>query len=168
MDLAALDAVARWLHIVSVMVWMGHNYANVIQRPRFKPLVIDDPEAALREQVLGAMKREHAIFRHASLVALGTGLFMLWYRDILVEAATFSGGYAVLGGGIWIGTIMVLNLWLVLWPHQKKVLGFVEAPAEERMRCARITFLSSRVNTVLSAPAILLMIVGSHGGLPYG
>ncbi len=93
---------------------------------------------------------------------------MLWYRGILVEAATLSGGYAVLGVGVWIGTIMVLNLWLVLWPHQKKVLGFVEAPVEERMRCSRITFLSSRTNTILSAPAIFLMIVGSHGGLLSG
>ncbi len=43
MDLAAFDTVARWAHIVSVMVWMGHNYANVIQRPFFKPLAINDP-----------------------------------------------------------------------------------------------------------------------------
>jgi len=165
MDLALLDVVARWLHIVGVVVWMGHNYVNVVQRPSFKPLAINDPEGALREQVLGAMKREHAVFRYASLVVLATGLFMLWYRDILVETVTLSGGFAVLGAGIWIAILMVLNLWLVLWPHQKKVLGFIEASVEERMRCSRITFLSSRTNTILSVPAIFLMVAGAHGGL---
>ena len=60
--------------------------------------------------------------------------------------------------------LMVANLWLVLWPHQKKVLGFVQADVQERLRCARITFLSSRVNTVLSLITITLMIAGAHGG----
>ena len=59
---------------------------------------------------------------------------------------------------------MVLNLWLIMWPHQKKVLGFVEAPIAERLRCARITFLSSRVNTVLSIATLVLMVAGAHGG----
>jgi len=58
---------------------------------------------------------------------------------------------------------MLVNLWLVLWPHQKKVLGFVPATLEERVRCARITFLSSRTNTMLSIPLLFFMAAGSHG-----
>jgi uncharacterized membrane protein len=58
---------------------------------------------------------------------------------------------------------MVLNLWLVLWPHQKRVLGFVPAPAEERARAARVTFLSSRTNTILSIPLLFFMGAGTHG-----
>jgi uncharacterized membrane protein len=71
----------------------------------------------------------------------------------------------VIGLGAWIGTVMVLNLWFIMWPHQKKVLGFVPAPTDERLRCARITFLASRTNTILSVPTLLLMIGGAHGGL---
>ena len=63
---------------------------------------------------------------------------------------------------------MVLNLWLVMWPHQKKVLGFVEAPTAERLQCARITFLSSRVNTVLSIVTLVLMVAGAHAGWIFG
>ncbi|MNF12274.1 hypothetical protein D3C80_2137010 [compost metagenome] len=58
---------------------------------------------------------------------------------------------------------MLLNLWLVLWPHQKKLLGFVPASLEERVRCSRITFLSSRSNTILSIPLLFLMAAGGHG-----
>jgi len=58
---------------------------------------------------------------------------------------------------------MLLNLWLVLWPHQKKVLGFVPAPMEERVRCSRITFLSSRTNTILSIPLLFFMAASGHG-----
>ena len=58
---------------------------------------------------------------------------------------------------------VLLNLWLVLWPHQKKLLGFVPATLEERVRCSRITFLSSRSNTILSFPLLFLMASGGHG-----
>ncbi len=58
---------------------------------------------------------------------------------------------------------MVCNLWFVLWPHQKRVLGFVAAPVDERLRCARITFLSARVNTMLSIPVLFFMAAGAHG-----
>jgi len=51
----------------------------------------------------------------------------------------------------------------VLWPHQKRVLGFVAAPVDERLRCARITFLSARVNTMLSIPVLFFMAAGAHG-----
>lgn len=162
MDLSLADALARWLHIIGVLIWMGHNYVNVIQSPRFNPFEAMDAKA-VEGIFLAALKREHGIFRHASLVTLATGLFMLWRGDILVEAITLSGAHAVIGMGVWTGTAMVLNLWLVLWPHQKKVLGFLPATTEERVRCSRITFLSSRTNTILSFPTLFFMISGAHG-----
>jgi uncharacterized membrane protein len=89
-------------------------------------------------------------------------MLMLWRHDMLVEALTLSGYAAPIGLAFWIGTIMLANLWLVMWPHQKKVLGFVPAPNEERIRCSRITFLSARTNTILSIPLILLMVAAPH------
>lgn len=160
--LAALDVTARILHIVGVMVWIGHNYANVIQNPRFRRPQLTDTRA-VSELFLGAMKREHAIFRWASVVVLATGVYMLWYRGILLDALLLSGPYAIIGVGVWAGLLMLLNLWLILWPHQKKVLGFVSAPIEERLRCSRITFLSSRTNTILSIPTLVFMVAGAHG-----
>jgi len=162
MDLLMADTLARWLHLIGMLVWMGHNYVNVIQNPRFNP--IDTTDAKAVEGIfLAALKREHGIFRYASLVTLATGFFMLWHRGILGETMALSGGHAVLGMGVWLGSVMVLNLWFMLWPHQKKVLGFVPATDEERIRCSRITFLSSRVNTILSFPTLFFMISGAHG-----
>jgi len=153
-----LDVIARYLHIFSILVWMGHNYANVIQSPQFKPA-----QPTNREAMTVAMKREHGTFRYASLVALVTGVYMLWFRGMFIDALTLSGHAAVMGVGVWLGFIMVLNLWFVLWPHQKKVLGFVPASDEERIRCSRITFLSSRTNTILSIATLFFMISGAHG-----
>lgn len=153
-----LDVIARYLHIFSILIWMGHNYANVIQNPTFKPA-----QPSNREAMTAAMKREHGTFRYASLVALATGIYMLWYRGMFIDAVTLSDHAVVMGVGVWLGFIMVLNLWFVLWPHQKKVLGFIPASEEERIRCSRITFLSSRTNTILSIATLFFMITGTHG-----
>lgn len=165
MDISMADTLARWLHIVGVVTWIGHNYVNVVLTPTFKPVAATP---AAEKGALAALKREHGIFRYASLVTLATGIFMLWRRDILIEAFTLSGAHAVIGIGVWTGTAMVLNVWLVMWPHQKKVLGFVPAAVEECVRCSRITFLSSRTNTVLSFPTLFFMISGAHGNSMYG
>ncbi|MAZ06286.1 urate hydroxylase PuuD [uncultured Marinobacter sp.] len=159
-----MDIALRWLHIVFALIWVGHNYANVVKTPRFIPLRIDPDEGSARSSDLTRrMHQEHGTFRYASLVVLASGALMLWNRDILADVLMLQGHHAVIGVGAWIGVIMVLNLWFVLWPHQKKVLGFVPAPATERIRCSRITFLSSRTNTILSFPLIFFMTAGSHG-----
>lgn len=161
----ATDAAARILHIMAVVVWIGHNWSNVVQTPFYRAAPPTDPDVAIRDMAIAASKREHGVFRHASLVVLATGLYMLWRRGDVIDALTLTGPSAILGAGIWIAIIMLLNLWGVLWPHQKKVLGFVPAPHEERLACTRITFLSSRVNTVLATAAIVLMIVGAHADI---
>lgn len=159
-----MDITLRWLHIVFALIWVGHNYANVVKIPRFIPLRIDPDEGGARSPDLTRrMHQEHGTFRYASLVVLASGALMLWNRDILSDALMLQGHHAVIGVGAWIGIIMVLNLWLVLWPNQKKVLGFVPALATERIRCSRVTFLSSRTNTILSFPLIFFMTAGSHG-----
>jgi uncharacterized membrane protein len=168
MDLAALDLLARILHVAGVIIWVGHNWVNVVQTPVFRRVLPSAPPEDSRAVFIAASKREHGIFRHASLVVLATGVFLLWRRGDLADALTLTGPSAVIGLGAWIGTLMVLNLWFIMWPHQKKVLGFVAAPTDERLRCARITFLSSRVNTVLSVVTLTLMLAGAHGGWSFG
>ena len=163
MSSEVLDLAARWLHIAGVIIWMGHNWSNVVHNPVYRGVLPQDPPEAARELFIAASKREHGIFRHASLVVLATGFFLLWQRELLLDAIALNGGAATIGLGMWLGTAMVLNLWVVMWPHQKKVLGFVPADPTERVRCSRVTFLSSRVNTVLSLPTLLFMTAGAHG-----
>jgi len=158
-----LDLAARYLHIGGVIVWIGHNWANVVQTPVFRPVLPKDPPEAIREVFVAAAKREHGIFRYASIVVWATGLFMLFERGEIVDAFALKGASAVIGLGAWTGTLMTLNLWFVMWPRQKKVLGFVKAPVEERLKCARVTFLSSRLNSVLSLFTLAFMVAGAHG-----
>jgi uncharacterized membrane protein len=158
-----LDLLARWVHLVAAIVWMGHNYVNVVQRPRFEPIAIADTPGSGSPGFMAALFREHAVFRWASVVSWVSGVFMLWQRDRLVDAFTLSSYHAVVGVGAWIGTLMMLNVWLVLWPHQKKVLGFVPATPGERVRASRVTFLSARVNTMLSVPLLFFMLASQHG-----
>ena len=158
-----VDILVRWLHIVGVIVWMGHNWSNVVHTPRYRRILPADPPEATRAVFTAASKREHGLFRHASLLVWGTGVLMLLHRGELLDALALSGPMAVVGLGAWTGTLMVLNLWFVMWPHQKKVLGFVPAPVEERLRCTRVTFLASRANSVLSVPTLACMVAGAHG-----
>ncbi|HLD64773.1 MAG TPA: urate hydroxylase PuuD [Pseudomonas sp.] len=158
-----LDLLARYAHLLFALVWVGHNYAAFIQQPNFVPFQGDADAATRGRDLQQRMRREHGLFRYASLLVWFSGLLMLWQRGWLADALLLQGPQAVIGLGAWIGTLMLLNLWLVLWPQQKKLLGFVPASLEERVRCSRITFLSSRSNTILSIPLLFLMAAGGHG-----
>ncbi|HZP93945.1 MAG TPA: urate hydroxylase PuuD [Burkholderiales bacterium] len=168
MEAQALDLLLRWLHFFAGIVWIGHNYTTLVQRPSYQPLVAADLTDASSPRFMMLLAREHGIFRWASVVTWGTGVLMLWQRGWIADAMTLTGYHAVIGLGMWIGTVMMLNVWLVLWPHQKKVLGFVAAPVEERLRASRVTFLSARVNTMLSIPLLFFMASAQHGGFLYG
>ena len=72
----------------------------------------------------------------------------------------------VIGVGAWLGTIMLFNVWVLIWPNQKKVLGLTPATDEQKARARRVAFLASRTNTMLSIPMILFMAASAHG-LPF-
>lgn len=158
-----LDFMLRWIHFFGGIIWVGHNYASIVQRPSFRPLTSEDLENDKSPVYMALLNREHGTFRYAAVVTWIAGVGMLWQRGILLDALTMQGYFAVIGAGFWIGTAMLLNLWLVLWPHQKKVLGFVPATVNERIRCARVTFLSSRCNTMMSIPLLFFMAASQHG-----
>lgn len=165
MDAAIIDATLRTLHILAGIVWIGHNYASMVLVPTFRPYVPEQGGGegeVLTSSYMGRQSREHAVFRYSSVVTWVTGILMLWHQDRLLDALTLNGYDAPIGAATWIGTIMALNLWLIMWPHQKKVLGFVSAPTEERVRCSRITFLSARTNSMLSIPLLFLMAASTH------
>jgi uncharacterized membrane protein len=69
-----------------------------------------------------------------------------------------------IGVGAWLGTIMLFNVWVLIWPNQKKVLGIVAASADEVARAKRVALLASRTNTMLSIPMLMSMVGYGHGG----
>lgn len=160
-----LDLALRWTHFIAGIIWVGHNYSSVVQRPGWRPLAAADLTDDTSPRFQALLNREHGFFRWASVVAWSAGLLMLWQRGWLAGALTLDGALAPIGLGTWIGTFMMLNVWFVLWPHQQKVLGLVPANVDERLRCSRITHLSSRTNTMLSIPLLFFMAASSHGGL---
>ena len=98
-----------------------------------------------------------------------TGAYILAKMGILGAAFTFQPGAAVIGVGAWLGTIMALNVWIFIWPNQKKILGLdgqTHAP-EVIARAKVIALMASRTNTVLSIPMLLSMTAYGHGGFPY-
>ena len=72
-----------------------------------------------------------------------------------------KGTAAYIGIGVWLGTIMLFNVWVLIWPNQKKVLGMVEASDEAKLKAARVALLASRTNTMLSIPMLFFMVAGS-------
>jgi len=65
--------------------------------------------------------------------------------------------YALLGLGMWIGIVMMLNVWGIIWPNQKRALGIVEADADTKAKAAKMAMLGSRTNLLLSLPMLVAM-----------
>ena len=72
----------------------------------------------------------------------------------------------VIGIGAWLGTIMLFNVWVLIWPNQKKILGIVPATDEQKAKARKVAATASRVNFMLSIPMILCMGSATHG-LPF-
>jgi len=72
----------------------------------------------------------------------------------------------VIGTGAWLGTIMLFNVWGIIWPNQKKILGIVVATDEQKAAARKSAGMASRVNFLLSIPMIMCMAGATHG-LPF-
>jgi uncharacterized membrane protein len=90
-----------------------------------------------------------------------------------MSAFTFGAGlddpthyFLIIGTGAWLGTIMLFNVWALIWPNQKKVLGIKAATDAEKAQARKIAGIASRVNFVLSIPMLMCMASASHG-LPF-
>ena len=100
-------------------------------------------------------------FRWSAVVTWLAGAALLGNQ--FVNAFTLSHGMAGIGVGAWLGTIMLFNVWALIWPNQQKILGLKPATDEEKNKARRVAFLASRTNTVLSIPLLFFMAGGwSH------
>jgi uncharacterized membrane protein len=68
----------------------------------------------------------------------------------------------MIGIGMWLGTIMWFNVWFLIWPNQKRVLGLVEADAASKARAARTALIVSRLNTALAFPMLFAMVAAQN------
>ena len=151
----------RWLHVVVGIMWIGLlYYFNFVQIPNM-PNIPDDQKPAIGKVIAPAALWW---FRWAAMATIITGLILAWLNGYIVQALSLglaeggTTGHTMIGIGMWLGTIMFLNVWLVIWPNQQKALGLVEADADTKAAAARTAMLFSRTNTLLSVPMLFAMV----------
>jgi uncharacterized membrane protein len=170
-----LALIDRWLHIAAGVTWIGLlYYFNFVQAQAMAAAGADKDgpgPAAIGKYVA---PRALLWFRWAALVTWLTGAYYLaaWPGYSLGGAFTLGIGadnpqLTSIGIGAWLGTIMLFNVWVLIWPNQKKILGIVTATDDEKARARRVAFLASRSNVMMSIPMLLFM-QGSVHGLPMG
>ena len=154
------SAIFRYLHVLSGIMWIGLLwYLNFVQIPNM-PNIPDDQKPAIGKVIAPAAL---FWFRWAALSTIITGLIVAYLNGYINQAMSLGllGGDAksiTIGIGMWLGIIMAYNVWMVIWPNQKKALGMIEVSAEEKAKSARTAMLFSRTNTLLSIPMLLSMV----------
>ena len=156
------NGILRAIHAFAGIAWIGLlYYFNFVQVPALKAAVADGSAGGITKHVAPLAL---LWFRWAALVTwlAGAGLLGANFTD----AFLLQNGYEAIGLGSWFGTIMLFNVWVLIWPNQQKVLGMKKATDEEKGKARRVALLASRTNTLLSIPMILLMTNGlSHRAL---
>jgi uncharacterized membrane protein len=165
-------ALTRWLHIIAGIFWIGLlYYFNAVQTPAMATAAADKggpggaginkyvaPRAllwfrwsALATWILGAW-----------LLSQTPGRFVNAFSLSLLEHPS-SRPNLIIGIGAWLGTIMLFNVWGLIWPNQKKILGIVPATDEEKAKARKVALYASRTNFLLSIPMLMCMIGPMHG-----
>jgi uncharacterized membrane protein len=150
--------IGRWIHILAGIMWIGLlYYFNFVQVPALAEAAKDSSGAGITKHVA---PRALFYFRWSALVTWLAGAALL--SSNFAAAFTFQSGFQKIGIGAWLGTIMLINVWGVIWPNQKKILGLVQATDEQKNKARRIAFLASRTNTALSIPMLFFMVAQTH------
>ncbi len=160
--------LAVWIHILAGVMWIGLlYYFNVVQTPGLAVAAADKggPGGAGISKYIAP--RALFWFRWSAVVTWLTGMWYLGRAGTLASAVTF-GHFGqeyyglVIGIGGWLGTIMLFNVWVFIWPNQKKILGIVPATDEEKAKARKTAALASRTNFVLSIPMLMCMAASNH------
>jgi uncharacterized membrane protein len=151
-----VPALARWLHFLAGIMWIGLlYYFNFVQIPGLKAAGADGTAAGITRHIA---PRALLYFRWSAVVTWLSGAALL--GDQFVPAFTLGKGYAAIGVGAWLGTIMLFNVWAIIWPNQQKILGMKPASDEEKNKARRVALLASRFNMMLSLPLLYFMAGG--------
>ena len=164
-------SVDRWLHIVAGVMWIGLlYYFNVVQVPALADATADKGGPGGGGITKYVAPRALWWFRWAAVLTWVTGAYYLLFgygpEGALHKAFALQPGFVTIGVGAWLGTIMLFNVWVFIWPNQKKVLGLVPATDDEKAKARKTALYASRINFILSVPMLMCMGGQSHG-LPF-
>jgi uncharacterized membrane protein len=155
------EAVFRWLHVFFGILWIGLLYYFNFVQIRKMPEI----PAELKPAVSKYIAPEALFwFRWAALITVLMGLILAYTRNYLVQALTLgategfqNAGHTFIGVGMWVGIVMMINVWGFIWPNQKIALGIIEADADAKAKAGRVAMLFSRANMLLSIPMLVFM-----------
>jgi len=154
----------RYLHVLSGIMWIGLLwYVNFVQIPSM-PKLSDEQKPAITKVIAPAVL---FWFRWSALATIVTGLIVAtingYVHDAMILGIGSGGGKnTAIGIGMWLGLIMAFNVWFIIWPNQKKFLGIVECPPEDKPKHLKNSVLASRINTLLSLPMLLSMVAAQN------
>jgi len=165
-----LSVLTRGAHVIAGVTWIGLLYFfNFVQTPAYAKF----SDGARSEGVRFLTLRALWWFRWAALFTFLFGLMLLTIQgdgenmDIYLSGV---GGTAILTGMLF-GVTMFLNVWGVIWRHQKVIIGSAESVAaggEADPRAATLAkpaARASRANTLLSIPMLWFMVFAAHGAV---
>ena len=157
MDMIVVDFLARWSHILFGITWIGLlYYFNFVQTEYFK----EAEDTARVDAFSKLVPRALWYFRWAALLTFLTGLVMLGYRGSASTADIIIGSV--------LGTLMLLNVWGIIWRNQKIVIASNQAMAAggeadpAAAEAAPKAALASRTNTLFSIPMLWFMVASAH------
>ena len=169
----------RWIHILAGITWIGLlYYFNFVQVPALAMAAADKGGPGGSGITKYVAPLALLWFRMAAGLTWLTGALYLFRRT--PGGGDFIGALTlgllrephdpyllVIGIGAWLGTIMLFNVWVLIWPNQKKVLGIVPAEADAKAKAGRIAGMASRFNTMSSIPMLYFMVAHYHGGIVF-
>ena len=157
MDMAFVDYLTRFGHVLFGIVWIGLlYYFNFVQTEYFK-----EAEASARVDAFAKLApRALWWFRWGAMATFLTGVILLGYRH--------TGLTADITVGALMGTLMFLNVWLIIWPNQKIIVESNQGvlagnePNPDAAAAAPKAALASRTNTLFSIPMLYFMGSSAH------
>lgn len=156
-----MPLIARWLHLLAGVTWIGLlYYFNLVQMAALKNAAADGTAAGITKHVA---PRALLWFRWAAVATWVAGAALL--GPSFVSAFTLQPGFAPIGVGAWLGTIMLFNVWVFIWPNQQKILGLKPSTDDEKASARRVAMLASRTNMMLSIPMLFFMAASAHSPL---
>ncbi|MFW2374193.1 MAG: urate hydroxylase PuuD [Gammaproteobacteria bacterium] len=162
-----------WFHVMVGITWIGLlYYFNFVQVPGVGKALAEKDSGGPGPAAINKYVAPTALlwFRWSAVATWFTGVLALEAMHTVegsgfIAAFTFQAGYQVIGMGAWLGTIMLLNVWGLIWPNQKKILGLdgKEHSPEVIAKAKVVALMASRTNTLLSVPMLLGMTAHMHG-----
>jgi len=149
-----VNGVLQWLHVFFGITWIGLlYYFNFVQTPTMPTIPAELKPGVSKYIAPNAL----FYFRWGAAFTVLTGLLLAWSYDELAEALTLQPSARLIGIGMWLALVMAFNVWFIIWPNQKKVLGIVPADDAAKAKAAAAAGMASRLNVLLSIPMLLAM-----------